>query len=278
MSDRVRPDLGLDQWLADQHNALVHDLAETLNLQAGIRDALLPAPHARLVEELGDTLDLQAGLADAKSRVLEANPELETDTVSSPHDINQVEIMPSAWLDVGDRLDVRTHTASPSFRTCSCVRIRIAVLNATYANTQKLRELVDADRDSSRTARSLLDKLIEAVGRTREKFERGFDEDLNHFRDLAHKIVRALSTDSALSQAHAMAQMVAEKLDEIERYLNDFTDADLENVDLQPIRLAGLRWSNRTKWPSDWIDLIRRDSMEIAPGIFIIRGNDPLTR
>jgi len=58
-----QPDAVLDRWLLEQHWALVGDVGATLDLEAGLRDALLPGRHARLVKDLGDVLDVQAGLA-----------------------------------------------------------------------------------------------------------------------------------------------------------------------------------------------------------------------
>ena len=53
----------MDRWLAGRHAELIRDLATTLDLDTGLRDATLPAQHAALVADLGRILDLDAGLA-----------------------------------------------------------------------------------------------------------------------------------------------------------------------------------------------------------------------
>ncbi|MGH3700582.1 MAG: TIR domain-containing protein, partial [Pseudonocardiaceae bacterium] len=73
------PEGGLDRWLADQHHALVNDLAATLDLEAGLREAMIPARHADLVAGLRDVLDVEAGLSAIVSTTpddpFEADPE-----------------------------------------------------------------------------------------------------------------------------------------------------------------------------------------------------------
>jgi hypothetical protein len=52
----------LDRWLADHHRELAHDIAATLDVEAGLGEALISAHHADLVTDLGRTLDVEAGL------------------------------------------------------------------------------------------------------------------------------------------------------------------------------------------------------------------------
>lgn len=47
------PDKALTQWLETLHRALSDDLATVLDLEAGLRAALMPARHADLVADLG---------------------------------------------------------------------------------------------------------------------------------------------------------------------------------------------------------------------------------
>ncbi len=64
MSDFAsRPDVSLDQWLAAQHRDMVTDLAATLDVEAGLREAMIPARHADIVADLGSVLDVEAGLS-----------------------------------------------------------------------------------------------------------------------------------------------------------------------------------------------------------------------
>jgi branched-chain amino acid transport system substrate-binding protein len=64
MSDSgSHPDVGLDEWLADQHRRMVTDLAAVLDVEAGLREAMIPARQADLVADLDDVLDVEAGLS-----------------------------------------------------------------------------------------------------------------------------------------------------------------------------------------------------------------------
>ena len=63
MSDfAFMPEEALDRWLADQYHALVNDLTAALDLEAGLREAMIPARHTSLVADLRDVLDVEAGL------------------------------------------------------------------------------------------------------------------------------------------------------------------------------------------------------------------------
>jgi hypothetical protein len=56
--------------------------------------------------------------------------------------------------------------------------------------------------------------------------------------------------------------------------LSDVTDVDLRCIDLAGIFLPGLRWSVGTRWPPQWEDQIRRDSVQVADGIFqVVKGS-----
>jgi len=48
----------------------------------------------------------------------------------------------------------------------------------------------------------------------------------------------------------------------------DFTDMDLSGADLSEVDLRGVVWSVGTRWPAEWADWLRRESVEIAPDVF----------
>jgi hypothetical protein len=51
-------------------------------------------------------------------------------------------------------------------------------------------------------------------------------------------------------------------LDVICRARDDFLNADLAEVDLSRVRLKGVQWTDRTRWPVEWKERIRQDSEE----------------
>ena len=57
MSDfTAQPDDAVDRWLTDQRRAMVDDLATTLDLDVGLREATIPTRHTDLVADLRDVL------------------------------------------------------------------------------------------------------------------------------------------------------------------------------------------------------------------------------
>ncbi|PPJ05433.1 hypothetical protein C5E51_23360 [Nocardia nova] len=89
--------------------------------------------------------------------------------------------------------------------------------------------------------------------------------------------------DQPSEQVAARLFDVADHLMYVERMLNDFTNADLRNVNLAGMPLDGVRWSEAaTQWPADWREEIERDSIPVGEGIFEIhngtntRGRDSL--
>jgi hypothetical protein len=92
---------------------------------------------------------------------------------------------------------------------------------------------------------------------------------------LAHAIDLPLARD-LLALDLPVARDLARTRDlarDLDRARNDFSSADLRGIDLTNVQLEGLRWSKEgTKWPTEWIDQIERDSVEIKPGLFEIRG------
>src|SRR6266545_4209024 len=61
MNDEMRSD-AVDRQLAGRHEALIRDLANTLDLDAGLNAALLPGGYADLIEDVRNVLDVDAGL------------------------------------------------------------------------------------------------------------------------------------------------------------------------------------------------------------------------
>lgn len=53
----------IDRWLADRHHSLRDGLERFLDIEAGVRDAMLSAEHSDLLSDLDNRLDTEAGLA-----------------------------------------------------------------------------------------------------------------------------------------------------------------------------------------------------------------------
>jgi hypothetical protein len=79
--------------------------------------------------------------------------------------------------------------------------------------------------------------------------------------------------DDALTLTRARATPgydVIDAVDLLDNALTHMVGADLTEVALHGIPLAGVRWSHETRWPVRWEDQIRRNSVEIEPGLYEI--------
>jgi hypothetical protein len=69
---------GLDLWLAYQHHKLVIDVIGALEVEAGLREMLIPLTHhANLVTDLARYLDIEAGLASITPVAAHVTPSTE---------------------------------------------------------------------------------------------------------------------------------------------------------------------------------------------------------
>jgi hypothetical protein len=275
----------LNQWLIERHNKLIRDLAETLDLEAGLRDAMIPARHTRLVAELRDALDVESGLGaivhDTGEETLKSTSEvtINLDEISELRDLVQI----LASQDARGRLEFRTHSATRSYLrsyACGCIYVCDAVLDLTSRSIDAIEQAVRANQDRSfataravAEARTLIRNLTEFTDRTATP-DQGFDADLRHSRQLARELTGVLDRADTLRIARELARSLEEDLDRLDSILNDFAGADLRNIKLEGMLLGGLRWTSSTRWPPTWFDRIKSDSIQIGSGIYEIRARE----
>ncbi|NBH12130.1 hypothetical protein [Amycolatopsis sp. SID8362] len=89
----------------------------------------------------------------------------------------------------------------------------------------------------------------------------------NH--DLAFALDREI--ESLGESGHAGDAGLETSLGSLVEAATNVSGADLSYVDLRGIPLEGLRWSEATRWPFEWYEQIRRDSIELGPGRYEIR-------
>ncbi|EIV96337.1 hypothetical protein [Frankia sp. QA3] len=70
-------------WIAASQTALIRELSQVLDLDAGLRDALLPGRHAAVIDDLHSALDVGAGLAAIVPATEPASP-LRTRAATTP--------------------------------------------------------------------------------------------------------------------------------------------------------------------------------------------------
>lgn len=273
MSDRPESETLVDRWLVDQHSLAVHDLSVRLDLEAGLHDVTLGARHEKFVEDVRRELDVEAGLSAVLGPLEDGSG-----SESNPKEAFQVggEILAFTFDSDFDRLELRTHTSAPKPRECGCLATRTAVLNSVHIVTQRILTGLDIDSGSPLVSVRLLGEFGAALQEAGEEFSAPLTADVDKWHHLIGRIVRALNVEDAPPEVRYQARELASSLAVLERILNDFTDADLKDAELQNVKLAGVRWSNNTRWPTGSADWIRRHSDEVAPGRFVIRGDDLL--
>jgi hypothetical protein len=66
---------------------------------------------------------------------------------------------------------------------------------------------------------------------------------------------------------------VTRLLDRLIKIGDDFSGTDLRTARLDHAHLEGIRWTTDTLWPDTWEIRIRDMSVEIAPGVFEVTGD-----
>lgn len=319
-----------DELFTSLHATTAADLDGLLDVEAGLREALVAAQHTRTGDDLN--LDIEAGLRaitpapDVAASPPTTHPE-QPDRLGS-HSAVAARLMS---LDSASRLALRNH---PAIRALALI---LELTNAAAINRalglgltldfdhdlDQVRDLVDVldhvrdlvdvldlvrdlDRDLAfipsldslrafahnrhiphARARAIILELAReldhwrGLARTRARsnsrilgFTRFLGLRYSRARDIEQAIdidlVRDLDLVRNLDQGRARARARARDLN-LAR--NNFTDADLSDVDLTRVSLTGIRWSMATRWPSDeWRAQALLDSQDLGDGTYEIRG------
>ncbi|MFJ4536076.1 hypothetical protein ACIP39_08875 [Streptomyces tibetensis] len=79
---------------------------------------------------------------------------------------------------------------------------------------------------------------------------------------------RLESVRLAIFRLQASLEAVITLLDEVS---DDYSGADLRDADLESANLSWLRWDEETRWPLTWASQIRRMSIEVSPGHWVVQ-------
>ena len=179
--------------LADLHTGTADDLDAVLDIEAGLREALVAAQHTRTHRDLD--LDIEAGLhAIVPTRDTTAPPAAARNP-DTTHTVPAVYGAVAAWLmslDSATRLAARTHPA-------------ITALARTLEITQAAANVQDLARDLRLTRDRVLDR--DRVN------DLALDLDLAHAYDLANDLVRDLRLDLDLTHTRDLVRDLARFLD-----------------------------------------------------------------
>jgi hypothetical protein len=313
MTDFLDDD-AVDLWLLTQRRAVLTDLTTHLDVEAGLRETLIPMRHADLVRSLHGVLDLEAGLAAiVPSASLEPPPPSNNPMFSEEAVVDLIasfKAMPllvrlelrhvcttgvaEAMVQARWMADAFASTSRHSFfhDASECYGLELSAFEGKLKS-----DLERIDQGVAEMAKLLSTVLVENVSSAMldgidatamQWFERGrrvihasvrrIESARQTFGDAVQRRSWQLTTTwlsdvyGAARTVHRILDHVARELLRIEQALNNFTGEDFRAVDLDGIRLAGLRWSTETQWPEAWREQIEHDSFPIGDGIFEIRG------
>lgn len=266
-------------------------LDAVVDIEAGLRDAMLPGRRAGLDQALDRVLDVEAGL-------LAIVPGAATTLAQYVHAL--------ASRPPRERLAARTET--PGFDADQLRAARAATrLLGPVTNVIRLLDHPGESSGPPTTAiRRELEPLVKLDGRVGEirslllvatrghpneamTYARSLAE--TYYGDILGSLIHALGPHH-VSRRDKLAVLLKRELREatspddfwtiIEscELLNvafaEFAGADLSNVDLTGIPLTGVRWSSGTRWPPGWAESIRVSSVRIGPDLFEVRDTPRL--
>jgi Pentapeptide repeats (8 copies) len=256
----------VERWLAHNHELFVTALHEIFDIEAGLRDALLPTAHTALVADIAATLDIQGGLADvlqddsaprprpaatqaktdsppvvtADSALPDENTTAGTVSGAVPPAVTQAEPtipalppMPTAVADFSDSDQTGASFAKQSLVGANFTNAELGSADFTQADLRRAR-LHDAN-----LANAKLDKA-----------------DLSH-ADLQHaNLLRASLIQANLRAADLTKANMAGA---------DLRQADLRNARTTAEDLQGAKWDESTQWSPDILKELKESSVEVAP-------------
>jgi hypothetical protein len=191
---------GLDLWLAYQHHTLVIDVVGTLEVEAGLRELLIPTHHADLVADLTRCLDIKTGLASITPVAADVTPStplpLPNWQPTDPVHVNGAHAQPDAILleflhaaaswNPSTRLAMRTH---PLF-TIASVHDRVHALVLSLGCASDLANGLEGKLDG--VLRCILDRVPGLSPDLAWALDRDLDHGLDHTRDLGSYLDRTL--------------------------------------------------------------------------------------
>ncbi|MFI9503607.1 hypothetical protein [Nocardia sp. NPDC052566] len=301
----------VNDWLDQQHQSLLANLATRLDIEAGLRETLIPQRHAEFLGTIRRVLDIEAGLAaivpvplQPASRAAPATTdslvELCTELTTLPIEVRlELRIAYAPRVD-----DALIHVHDVIAAVISILRHPV-LQDLDHSSHRGLHDfeahvwcgIKRVDQNLAEVRVTLLQEVFERVWSVPHSVFVGLPAAwATHlrklFRSMVHDIDCASSGfESSLLQGisrpnaqwipvvraaggrvRVVTSTLARGLADLEDVLNNFSGEDLRAVDLAGVQLSRLRWSATTQWPEHWREQIQRDSFPVGHGIFEIRG------
>jgi len=294
-------DTEFDAWLATQRTELDADLADSLDIEAGLQDVLIGSRYAAVLVDVAGHLDLEAGLAAIvpAAAMLPDLPDHGTRVTPPPSPYRPIDAATSAVATVVTALPPVQRVALRRHPINQCFDLAAACVTAHHAADILGQALGSAgDPTSSAHIVSALDQALHTVLAHEDSIARSIaharnialTRDNTSDRVLIDAVVRALGDAGALALArqHALVQAVHHALEQAGNVRSPLsglatalrrTSAEEYAQALVWLRdtlndLVGADLRDATQWPASWVDQITRESepIEGSDGIFVVRG------
>ncbi|WP_067694436.1 histidine-type phosphatase [Nocardia jejuensis] len=282
LAARLDLDAGLAEvFLADQAQEFSDGLAARLDLDAGLAQ-ILPTTTDDEVALMGETpqeqtlamlqevpvqqrLQIRAIYAESFETLAHLGFSVTQTRVSGEAMIDQFSTKFGDLLRTARRLD-----KDLSVRSDSAERWIATAKRYIDAATETDQPHFDAnsERASARAGSTepseLEPTLVHAIQAMMHDGDRPRNSRTWWLGELQKFVEQAMNQPGARSQAPAVLNEVAAHLKACANTLNDFVGADLSEVELDGVPLAGLRWSSAsTRWPHAWQERIEQDSIRV---------------
>lgn len=268
------------------HGAFVGDVAEVLDLSAGLRAAMLAQRHRRFADDIEQIVDLERGAAlitrDERCDVHMAG-------VDGNAAERRLRARTSALLarSVLYRIQVELHEMRGLLRAAKWIHARRHERGTPRPSESGVRNVRRKFTEHAIRIEVEL-KKVGAVSRAIAEATRSVPLVREAELESVRKLVEASNTSLAAwipsgevvyicGKVIRKVRMVRFKcVDRVNGVLDataDFTGADLRSVDLTAADLTGIRWSSATRWPPGWHDRVRSISHQLGPDLYeITRG------
>lgn len=272
-----------------QLGALLSALDGVLDLDRGLADATLSRAHTDLVTHIGDSMDLDAGLArvvplpDSDGGLAALADELAR---SSP----AKRLAARVRLPVRRLIEARTLAVHlPRVRSLADwlgkpdALAHADVCAAALLEVQGLLGELDSGGSGTAAIRSIARHLSHSLTQRSEHSARDAESYAHSLAALCRSKLSFMASQFEPNTSWRLVDnaLAAEMADSINRILSALTSmigADLTAADLTGIPLDGVRWSPATRWPHDWNDWVRDNSVHVSDDVFEIRAGSTGTR
>lgn len=192
-----------DRWLAAQCRATAGELADVLDLNAGLREVLISAHHTGTIDSLEEHLDVEAGLAALLSAVPGRNFRKPAVGYSAAAEARRKARHVLRGLPPLQQLSLRHHSAAVASIYCALLLQALAVARALY---------VQGDIERAGSLADDLSRSVVQAGHHHQERGLAFSSDLTQARTQAHRVARHRELDGIGGVVIPLARALANAL------------------------------------------------------------------